>query len=180
MTKEINENKRSSRPFIVVLTLLALVLGVMALLNFRKSAALKDKLISCEDDLTKYDSLLRERNIELAAWKDAAGKEQVQPQTVKKPLYTQEDGVFFEVQIGSFKDFDLDEYLNEMVEIRQEKDAVSTKLLLGRFRSVKQARLFENDMKRIGLKDAFVIGRVDNKLMDVDDAIEVLKRQNKD
>ena len=83
------------------------------------------------------------------------------------------NGVFYEVQIGSFKDFNLDQYQEELAAIRQEKHDGKTKLLLGRFRSFKKALLFENDMKRLGLKDAFIVGRIDGTIVDYQEAIEI-------
>lgn len=92
---------------------------------------------------------------------------------VENSLLEERDGVFYEVQIGSFTDFKLDQYQEELAAIRQEKHDGKTKLLLGRFRSFKKALLFENDMKRLGLKDAFIVGRIDGTIVDYQQAIEV-------
>lgn len=88
-------------------------------------------------------------------------------------------GVFFEVQIGSFTDFNVDRYVEELAAIRQEKYDGKTKLILGRFRSLKTALLFENDMKRLGLKEAFIVGRIDGTLVDYNIALEEQKKREK-
>lgn len=86
------------------------------------------------------------------------------------------DGVFFEVQIGNFKDFNLDEYLNEMAHLRQEKSDGTNKFLLGKFRSYKKAMLFENDLKRMGMPDVFIKGRINGQLTSKEEALEYLRK----
>lgn len=88
---------------------------------------------------------------------------------------TETDGIFFEVQVGNFKDFNLDAYLEEMAHLRQEKHDGRNKLLLGKFRSYKKALLFENDLKRMGLRDVFIKGRIDGRLTSKEEALKVLK-----
>ncbi|MCB9245170.1 MAG: SPOR domain-containing protein [Flavobacteriales bacterium] len=86
------------------------------------------------------------------------------------------DGIFYEVQIGSFSDFDLDNYLEQLANIRQEKYDGKTKLLLGRFRSFKKALLFENDLKKLGLDEVFIVGRIDGVLVPYKEALEAQQR----
>lgn len=88
------------------------------------------------------------------------------------------DGVFYEVQIGSFTDFDLDNYLEQLANIRQEKYDGKTKLLLGRFRSFRKALLFENDLKKLGLTEVFIVGRIDGRLVPYKEALETQQREN--
>ncbi|MFT4522106.1 MAG: hypothetical protein ACI8ZN_001046 [Bacteroidia bacterium] len=87
------------------------------------------------------------------------------------------DGIFFEVQIGSFQDFNIDQYVEHLANLRSEPHEGGNKLLLGRFRSFKKALLFENDLKRIGMKDVFVVGRVDGKLTPVMDALKLAQAE---
>ena len=118
-----------------------------------------------EELVVKYDSLLKEniklqRDVEILV--ESSGNL---------------DGVFFEVQIGSFTDFDLDNYLQRLAHLRQEKYDGKTKLLLGRFRSFRKALLFENDLKKIGMKSVFVVGRIDGKLVPYKEALEEYQRR---
>lgn len=178
MSKKEDEPKKK-QAWIPLLAILSLALTALSLILYGQSTRVKEKYRLVKDEQLRCDSLLKARNLEFIAWKEMAVMEGL---NLQKETDTAQDesttGIFFEVQIGSFVDFDLDEYVRDMEEIRQEKDSVSTKLLLGRFRSIRQARLFENDMKRIGLKDAFVIGRINGKLVDVDVAVEALMQQN--
>jgi len=82
------------------------------------------------------------------------------------------DGIFFEVQLGSFEDFDLDQYLSQLANLRQEKYDGKTKLLLGRFRSFRKALLFESDLKKMGFTEAFIVGRIDGEMVTYKEALE--------
>jgi len=81
-------------------------------------------------------------------------------------------GVFFEIQLGSFSDFDLDRYLDNLANLRQEKYDGKTKLLLGRFRSFKKALLFESDLKKMGFEQAFIVGRINGELVTYKEALQ--------
>lgn len=85
------------------------------------------------------------------------------------------DGVFFEVQIGNFSELHLDATPEEMVTLHQDKLKNSSKLCLGRFRSFQKAMLFENEVRRIGFTGAFVVGRIDGKLVDYQEALKVIR-----
>ncbi len=87
-------------------------------------------------------------------------------------------GVFFEIQIGSFTDFNIDKYNQNLANLRQEKYNKKTKFLLGRFRSFKKALIFESDLKKMGIKHAFMVGRIDEKIVTYNVAIEALKQSN--
>jgi len=84
-------------------------------------------------------------------------------------------GVFFEVQLGSFNDFDLDHYLENLANLRQEKYDGNTKLLLGRFRSFKKALLFESDLKNMGFEQAFIVGRINGELVTYKEALQAVQ-----
>lgn len=85
-------------------------------------------------------------------------------------------GVFLEVQIGSFENFNLEAHQEELGELRMEKHDEKEKFILGRFTDLNRALRFENDMKRIGVKGAFIVGRIDGKLVKKEEAIEALKQ----
>jgi hypothetical protein len=88
------------------------------------------------------------------------------------------EGVFFEVQLGSFTDFDISQYTKNLAALRQEKYDGKTKLLLGRFRSFKKALIFENDLKRMGISNAFLVGRIDSKIVTYREALDALELSN--
>lgn len=85
-------------------------------------------------------------------------------------------GIFFEVQIGNFYDFNMDAYMSELEALRQEKSGNNSKLILGRFRSFQKAMLFENDIKKMGFANAFLVGRIDGKLVDYQVALTAYQK----
>jgi len=50
--------------------------------------------------------------------------------------------------------------------------------LLGRFKSFQKALLFENDLKKSGLKNVYLIGRVDGRIMTYKEALAIDRNQN--
>lgn len=97
---------------------------------------------------------------------------------VLQPQNLTPDGIYFEVQLGAFQNFNLDQYLTEMAEIRQEKHDDKNKLLLGRFTDLNKALRFENDLKRIGVTGAFIVGRIDGELVKKEVAIQAMRERN--
>ncbi len=86
------------------------------------------------------------------------------------------DGIFFEVQIGNFYDFNIDAYMNELEALRQDKVGKNSKLILGRFRSFQKAMMFENDIKKMGFVNAFLVGRINGKLVDYQVALTAYQK----
>ena len=126
------------------------------------------------DKLIQYVSLQKKNKDEQDSLKQVIVGLQNQlsillPQTKTPP------GVFFEVQIGAFENFNLDEYEAELSEMRQEKHDKKNKFLLGRFAELNKALRFENDIKRLGLSGAFIVGRIDGQLTSKEEAIKAQK-----
>lgn len=93
--------------------------------------------------------------------------------------YDPPQGVFFEIQLGNFVNFNIDKYNENLANLRQEKHNGKNKLLLARFRSFKKALLFENDLKRMGIDNAFIVGRIDDKIVTYKDALDAIEEGNK-
>lgn len=91
------------------------------------------------------------------------------------PQFKTPQGVFYEVQIGAFQNFNLYDYTNELAELRQEKTDTNNKFLIGRFAELNKALRFENDLKRLGLSGAFIVGRVNGKIVSKEEALKAQK-----
>ena len=89
------------------------------------------------------------------------------------PYYT---GVFFEVQIGAFEYFDLDSYKEDLVKMNIDKTEQIDQYTLGKFRDLDRALAFQRDVQRMGIKDAFVIAKVDGERVTVKEALAEAKR----
>lgn len=91
------------------------------------------------------------------------------------PFY---QGVFYEVQIGAFQYFDLDNYLKSLENLRGYKQDSLNKYVLGKFRDLNQAKLFLRDVRKMGVSDAFIIAKIDGTRVEVKQALEAQKRKN--
>lgn len=87
-------------------------------------------------------------------------------------------GIFFEVHLNFSGDFDLDQYQEELAHLKVMEYDDRSGLVLGRFRSFKKALLFENDLKKMGVTDIYLLGRVDGKIMTFKEAMGLAQNQN--
>lgn len=156
-----------------------LVMGVLAFVFLLTSLFLLIELKS-ESSIKNNDenAAIQVENQKLNQLNDTLQKQVIHLTMRNKILEEQSqttDGVFFEVQIGNFSELHLDATPEEMVTLHQDKLKNSSKLCLGRFRSFQKAMLFENEVRRIGFTGAFVVGRIDGKLVDYQEALKVIR-----
>jgi hypothetical protein len=85
-------------------------------------------------------------------------------------------GVFFEVQIGAFQNFDLQKYGEDLARLRGETEEGMNKYVLGRFRNFKRAEAFKTDVQRMGISDAFIVATIDGRRVELAEAIKASKR----
>lgn len=91
------------------------------------------------------------------------------------PFYS---GVFFEVQIGAFQYFDLNEYQEALQNLRGYKQDSLNKYVLGKFRDLNQAKLFLMDVRKMGVYDAFLVAKVNGTRVEVKQALEAQRTKN--
>ncbi len=83
------------------------------------------------------------------------------------PYYT---GVFFEVQIGAFESFDLEKYKEGLAKLNIDYSGELDQYTLGKFRNLEIAQDFAKDIRKMGIRDAFIIAKVDGKRVSVKEA----------
>lgn len=88
-------------------------------------------------------------------------------------------GIFFEVHMDFSGDFDLAQNNTELAKLVSREYDGREKIILARFKSFKKALLFENDLKKLGVKNLFLLGRVDGKIMTFKEALAVAQNENK-
>jgi hypothetical protein len=88
-----------------------------------------------------------------------------------------QDGIFFEVQIGAFQHFNMDQYMENLARLKKERVDVMDKYTLGKFRDFKQAESFNSDIKRMGIADAFIVAKMDGQRVDVLEAKKASQRK---
>ena len=75
-------------------------------------------------------------------------------------------GIFYEVQIGVFKNFDIEKYNKNLQKLNYTTVSGINYMTLGKFRDFDDAKDFALDMRRIGIKDAFIVSKLDGKRID--------------
>lgn len=89
------------------------------------------------------------------------------------PYYT---GVFFEVQIGAFESFDLEKYQEGLAKLNIDSNGQIEQYTLGKFRELETALAFQKDIRKMGIKDAFIVAKIDGKRVTVKEAVAEAKR----
>ncbi len=84
------------------------------------------------------------------------------------PYYT---GVFFEVQIGAFENFNLEKYKEGLAKLNIDYGGTMDQYTLGKFRELETALAFQKDIRKMGIKDAFIVAKIDGKRVTVKEAI---------
>lgn len=81
-------------------------------------------------------------------------------------------GIYFEVQIGAFRFFNLNEHLKEScIHIHHDEEDDLNKYTLVRFRSYEDATNFKQDIQIMGIEDAFIVAKKDSKRISIDEAL---------
>ena len=84
-------------------------------------------------------------------------------------------GTYFDVQIGAFEFFDLNPYRKGFTNLKEERDEEMDKYTIARFRTYPDAELFKRDIIRLGIHDAWIVGKIDGKRTDIKTAIQSSK-----
>lgn len=74
-----------------------------------------------------------------------------------------EDGILFEVQVSSDEGFELDSHNENLQRLNFATVDGINYITLGKFTDVDDARLFIEDLKKIGIEDAFIVSKLDGK-----------------
>ena len=72
-------------------------------------------------------------------------------------------GIFYEVQIGVFEHFDIEKYNKNLQKLQYATIDGINYMTLGKFRDFDDAEDFALDMRRMGIKDAFIVSKLDGK-----------------
>jgi hypothetical protein len=88
-----------------------------------------------------------------------------------------QEGVFFEVQIGAFEHFNLEQYREQLAKLKSESVDQLDKYTLGKFRKYADAKNFKHDIEKMGIQGAFIIGKVDGQRVEISDDVRASKKK---
>jgi len=178
---ELEKNRRKPRlviAFLSILLICSVIWGAISQFRVLQNRVKMDSVDFLESDLNKAMAVAKKS----AYVRDSLENVIFRLKTENDLLAENTDppiGIFFEVQIASFRDFNLDQYNKNLANLRQEKYHGKTKFLLGRFKSFKKALVFESDLKRLGINNAFVVGRIDDRIVTYREALDAIGSNNK-
>lgn len=73
------------------------------------------------------------------------------------------DGIFFEVMVASFENFKLDKDDANLKRLNYNTVDGVNSIILGKFRDLDDAKFFIEDIKKIGINNAFIVSKLDGK-----------------
>ncbi len=121
------------------------------------------KLAELEDQLSQARGQLTTARAELAQLKE---NPVVNPMDFSK-------GVVFKVQVGAFKNKDLQKYFDNNPNLGGEvKEGEPQKITIGIFRDYWEADTFKKYMREMGVKDAWIVPYRDGQRVEIKDVLE--------
>lgn len=86
-------------------------------------------------------------------------------------------GLIFKVQIGAFQYFDMNKYLSETKNFEGESADNLNKYTLGKFRDYDMASTFKKDIRKMGIRDAWVVPYMDGVRITMTEAKKYMMNQ---
>ena len=86
-------------------------------------------------------------------------------------------GLVYKVQIGAFVHFDINQYLKDTENFEGESKDGMNKYTIGNFRELNIAEAFKLDVRKMGIKDAWIVPFIDGKRVTMEEARQYISRQ---
>jgi hypothetical protein len=118
----------------------------------------KSEIERLKEENSDYRSEIIEKNVEIGVLKDTIAALRVKNLELKNMM---QDGLGtpelgYRVQIGYYKVFDLNKYLEDPRYFMSEEIDGANRYSIGYFTDLNVARSFRNDIRKMGIRDAFV------------------------
>jgi TolA-binding protein len=124
------------------------------------------KIAELEDQLNQSRGQLTAARAELAQLKEGPAAAPVNSMDFSK-------GVVFKVQVGAFKNKDLQKYFDNNPNLGGEvKEGEPQKITIGIFRDYWEADTFKKYMREMGVKDAWIVPYKDGQRVEIKDVLE--------
>jgi hypothetical protein len=174
---ELESEKESLESRARTFTITTIVLAVLFLLSvaYIVLSEVKAPLFGKWPKMASENAVLKQQMEDLNALKPTLDSVMAANNILVEQTDTQQ-GVFFEVQIGAFEHFNLDQYAQELARLKKEEVDVMDKYTLGKFRDFKMAKAFNEDIKKMGVVDAFIVGKIDGQRVDLQEAVDKSKK----
>ncbi|GAF01656.1 hypothetical protein [Saccharicrinis fermentans] len=153
------------------------LLGVFLLrgmISFSGNTSSKQEIASLTE---KYEELTSKQNslhTTLALYKDSLNKI-----TNLNKEKRNESGYKYRIQIGAFKEIDLNDYSANLVAINQETYDSIYQYTLGIFEDYEKALVFWHNIKKMGFADSFIMATKDGRRIPLEHLPENIRKENK-
>jgi TolA-binding protein len=126
---------------------------------------LKKRLSNCNSKVDSLQEIVNKKSAELAALETKYQKLQAAYDAEKNKVEKDIDqGLVYKVQVGAFVHFDINKYLKDTGENFEGETADGmNKYTMGKFKDYTLAEAFMKDIKKMGIKDAWVVPLIDGK-----------------
>ena len=140
-------------------------------------SSLNDRVAQLQSNMSNKDARIAELEDQLAEARAQATSARAELAQLKtSPVVNEMDfsqGVVFKVQIGAFKNKDLQKYFDNNPNLGGEvKDGEPQKITLGIFRDYWEADQFKKYMREMGVKDAWIVPYRDGQRVEIKDVLE--------
>ena len=171
-------NSKSYKTIAIVLSISTLLLGAWAVYSYLQLKTQQVQLAGLEQ-VEDVNGPMEEQVVLQQLLLDSLLSSNVALKNELKKLELFQDsaqGIYFEVQLGIFKHYDLSAFEREMVHLRQENAEGHQIILLGRFRDIQKAETFQKELLKLGLKTTYLAGRINGQFVTKDEAISALEQ----
>lgn len=138
------------------------------------------KMKTLEEEKAEYRKELNACEGEKAALKDSIANLmlKISPEGKSNQDATMQ-GLSMKVQIGAYKEFKPNVQFDgkELEAVRMKNGVI--RYQIGEFVNLEQAKTFVGDLKRMGIKDAWVVPYVDGEFVPIEELEEMLEKQGK-
>jgi septal ring factor EnvC (AmiA/AmiB activator) len=142
----------------------------------KKNNELSQRYQELQAQLDKCENQSRGKDAEIANLKNQLSQCNTALEASKQQEVKGVDkGLIFKVQIGAFQYFNINQYLSETQNFEGETRDNLNKYTIGKFKDYNMADAFKKDIRKMGIKDAWIVAYYDGVRIDMKEAMKRLK-----
>ncbi|TVR82118.1 MAG: hypothetical protein EA412_02030 [Chitinophagaceae bacterium] len=143
----------------------------------RNPLEFRDKIEGYQEQISEQSSNIQNLEQELnqkEAMVDSIKTEtqRIKQETIDPNLFP--EGLSFQIQIGAFEKFNIDHYFNGAIFVKPEHEGNYNKYVIGYFTALPEAENFRKDMRKMGIRDAWIVPYFDGKRISDEAAENIL------
>jgi SMC interacting uncharacterized protein involved in chromosome segregation len=125
----------------------------------------QSKVKELSDEIARLNAQLKTAELNVDQLSKQLKLEQLRYEELEKTIPTTElpEGTVYQVQMGFYQYLDLVSFNDKLKTVRAEEIDGKKRYVIGHFENLLDAVQFSNDIKRIGVSDAFVTEYIDGK-----------------